>query len=257
VSRHGREKMESPAVGETTIKKMVCRVVPTQPHGQVFSIIVNMMLGFFALSTLVIKRRYFDRRKRSNQVFLLDIGRLAVAGAAAHTLNIALAWGLDSTGLEDQCKFYLVNYILDVFIGVPLSYFILLFTSVMAVKYGWSSISKRGFYGRPVSYIVWLKQTAEFTFSLALAKLILAIPLFAFRDEFEEIGAQLVAPVQAHPHFELFFVMILVPTTLNAVQFIIFDQLLSEESTTTLKFSESSESFPENESSTLIDGRGA
>ena len=209
----------------------VCKVLPTKEHGEAFSFIVNMLLGFFSLSSLVIKRKCFDKRKRTNQVFLLDAGKLAIAGGAGHILNILLASGLGD-GTEDECKFYLVNYMLDLLIGVPLSYFIILASSILAENKGWTALKRRGYYGRPVNYWIWAKQTFEFTMALALSKTLLAIPLFAFKDEFASVGADLVRPVQVHPHVELFTVMILVPVTLNAVQFIIFDQILLDESIT-------------------------
>jgi hypothetical protein len=208
---------------------MVCKVLPSKHHGQLFSVLVNFLLGFFSLSSLLIKRRWFDKRKRSNKVFILDAAKLAIGGTAGHALNIVLAHMLDETGLDDECKFYLVNYMLDFLIGVPLSYFIILASSVVAETRKWVSLERRGYYGRPLDIGVWAKQTLEFTLTLALSKTLLAIPLFVFKDEFEKVGAELVRPVQAHPRFELFLVMIIVPVTLNALQFVIFDQILLDE----------------------------
>jgi hypothetical protein len=209
---------------------MVCKVLPTGGgHNQIFSVIVNMLLGILSLSSLLIKRKWFDKRKRSNHVFFLDAARLAIAGGFGHILNILLASALDDTGLKDQCKFYLVNYMIDLLIGVPLSYIIILGNTIIAERFGWISLRRKGFYGRPIDYSVWAKQTLEFTFSLALAKVLLAIPLFTFKADFEIIGGDLVRPVDAHPHFELFFVMILVPVSLNSLQFVIFDQILQDE----------------------------
>ena len=193
-----------------------------------------MMLAFLALSGLLAKRRWCERPKRSGKVFTLDAGRLLVAGTTCHVLNVLISIYLTDSDFEDECKFYLVNYLLDVVIGVPLSYSFLFLTTLLAERNQWTSITRRGYYGGDnvslrQSFPVWAKQTLELTCVLGISKIIIVIPLFLFRRNFDAIGETLVSPVQGHPHFELFFVMLVVPMTFNALQFLIFDFILKDD----------------------------
>lgn len=190
----------------------------------VFSLMVNFMLGVIALSSLLIKRSWFDRRKRSNWAFFYDVSKLFVSGMTGHMLNVILSHKLDDTGSGDECAYYLVNYLLDFVFGVPLTVYLLRHMLSLSHSRGWTSLQRRGHYND--SFSVWFKQTVEFTGIVAGVKLLLAVPLFVMQSQFQALGMVLVEPMQHNIQLELFAVMLVIPTLLNVIQFLLYDQIL-------------------------------
>ncbi|KAH9260591.1 hypothetical protein BASA81_001058 [Batrachochytrium salamandrivorans] len=190
-----------------------------------FSLVVNCMLGAIALSSLLIKRRYFDKLKRTNRAFCMDVSKLFVSGTTGHLLNVAISQSLGGGDIGgDECAYYLVNYLLDFVFGVPLTMYCLNSTLRLSHRQGWTSLQQRGYYND--SFGVWVKQTLEFTGVVAGVKVCLALPLFAMQHSFAKLGGVLVTSLQHDPQLELFVVMLVVPTLLNVVQFVVYDQIL-------------------------------
>lgn len=206
----------------------VCSVLP---HST-FSVVVQAVLGLLAFLSVFLRWTTFEKPRRDGETFILDAGRLFFAGSLGHFLNVFYSFAVEASNDGDQCKFYLVNYVVDFFLGVPATYLVLILTSMIAQRRGWASIRFRGRYtddtGR-TSVTIWFKQCMEFCLAIFITKTVLVIPLFAARKSAGMFGYLLIPSfVRESPRFELVFVMVLVPTVLNILQFLIFDQILKD-----------------------------
>merc|ERR1712100_80219 len=89
-----------------------------------FDYVVQIVLGVCAFAILIVKRQ-LEPHPRSWKVWGLDCGKQALAGLMMHFINIGLAEALNAATVDpksDQCDFYFVNFMLDVLLGLILSF---------------------------------------------------------------------------------------------------------------------------------------
>lgn len=202
---------------------MVCQLL-----GDFISILVQGMLGISALCTLVVKR-ILENPKREFRVFVYDVSKQAIGQLYAHGLNLLIA--IHMTRPEgDQCVWYFVNFIVDVIGGLPLTYGLVLLTNHLARKFNWNSLLS-GEYIKDKWCInrSYLKQIGVWLVVVTTTKLMLyGVVLVPFQSGLVNIGNTILLPVTKHHNetLELVVVMILVPLTLNIVQYWIQDAFL-------------------------------
>ena len=85
-----------------------------------FGIMVQALLGVLSFTSLVVKR-YYEERRRSWKIFLLDSSKQAFSALLAHTMNLFLAFLMSETSHSDDCVWYFITLCLDVSLGMLLS----------------------------------------------------------------------------------------------------------------------------------------
>ncbi|KAG3101876.1 hypothetical protein PI125_g14337 [Phytophthora idaei] len=170
-----------------------------------FAVLLQVLLGFIAISVLAIKRLR-EVPRRPLMVWAFDAAKQMVGATFAHVANLLIAIVLYSYQEElesdeesvDQCALYFVNFTLDTTLGIFLNYVLLSAVVLLALRFSWSSLKTPGDYGTPVR------------------------PLGAF-------AVLLFKPLDKHPDVELAIVMIACPCLMNALQFWIQDNFLKKD----------------------------
>ncbi len=212
---------------------MTCQVVDDS-----FSILIQFVLGFFALLSLWVKR-ITEKPRRKLKVFIYDVSKQVIGSLYAHGLNILIAVHVsrseNTSQFQDECMWYFVNFLVDVSIGMVLNWiFIKLLNHLARTKDYPFLIS--GNYDLDIStqryccfkcHRVYLFQLTVWLLTITFAKLILFYGvLLPFSETLGEMGTFLLEPIAKHEDAELVVVMILVPFTLNIIQFWIQDTFL-------------------------------
>lgn len=198
--------------------------------GGSFSIMVQMLLGLFAATSLYVKWR-LETPRRTFQTWLFDMSKQGTSGLVAHGLNMFFAKFLShSQETEgDECAWYFVNFVFDTVLGVPFCWFLLRVLERLARTNNWTSLRTSGDYGDPPVIRRWALQLSAWVGIIAITKTTLAIPLYLQSGPVSLLGEWLFKPIQPYPKTELVVVMILSPGLLNVVQFWILDQILKKD----------------------------
>ena len=113
--------------------------MPCQLVDNVFSILIQCVLGFFALLSLSVKR-ITEKPKRPFRVFIYDVSKQVIGSLYAHGLNIIIAINVahlnNNNHYNDQCMWYFVNFIVDVFLGMAFNWICIKLVNYLANKYG-------------------------------------------------------------------------------------------------------------------------
>ncbi|RLN88229.1 hypothetical protein BBJ28_00001573 [Nothophytophthora sp. Chile5] len=200
-----------------------------------FAVLLQVLLGFIALSVLVFKRlREVPRRPL---VWAFDASKQMVGASFAHVANLLIAILLysyedshkstDTT--VDQCALYFVNFTLDTTLGVFLNYVLLSAVSLLALRFRWSALMTPGDYGSPVRVGVWLAQLGSWIVVIFSTKLVIAVLIVALESPLGDFAVWLFKPFQNSPDVELALVMIACPCLMNALQFWIQDSFLKKD----------------------------
>jgi STIMATE family len=147
--------------------------------GGAFSLLLQMLLGFAALSTLLYKRM-LEVPKRNFKVWAYDASKQALGSMLLHTWNMALSMWLaklrrkmgGDTG--DECAMYFVNFTIDIFLGTALIWALVSFQRYLARVLNIRSLRHTGYYGEPPRFRVYF---AQVNFHTQKAVLYLAVPL--------------------------------------------------------------------------------
>ncbi|KAG5188483.1 vacuolar membrane protein-domain-containing protein [Tribonema minus] len=199
--------------------------------GGAFSIILQGLLGFAALSTLVYKR-LLENPRRPILVWLYDTSKQAIGAGLVHAWNMALSIAIaklrrdQGDDASDECALYFVNYAVDILLGTGLIWGLVQAQVTMAKRLGVGSLRHTGFYGDPPRLSVYLAQLLAFMFILVIQKTALAFLVIALDGQIEVMAEFLFLPLQGYPDLELLIVMILCPWCLNSVQFWILDSVV-------------------------------
>ena len=209
---------------------MVCQLID-----DAFSILIQCLLGFFALFSLCVKR-ITERPKRNFKVFVYDVSKQVVGSLYAHGLNILVAINVTSLNknseYNDQCMWYFVNFMVDVMLGLVLSWLLITLVNntvrkmgLLTLVSGEYNIDNKGCLNRQYLFqlLIWIC-------IITVTKIILFFAiLIPFSDGLGKMGTAILKPVSNHDETELIVVMILVPLSLNILQFWIQDTFLKAE----------------------------
>ncbi|OQR86617.1 hypothetical protein ACHHYP_10346 [Achlya hypogyna] len=187
-----------------------------------FDTLVQVGLGLFALTVLVVKR-YLERPMRPVKVWLFDASKQAIGAFAAHGANMFIAILLTSAASDnteaDQCAFYFVNFTLDTTFGVLLNYAFLRLLVRAAERRNWTTLQVPGDYGNPIRLRTWLLQLSTWILIIFTVKIVIGSGIFVLEGPLGDVAAWIFHPLREHPHIELLIVMVACPCLMNGLQF--------------------------------------
>ena len=188
----------------------------------VFPILIQCLLVILMLIALLIKR-YLEYPQRKPLIFVLDISKQGFSSCVAHFANIIIAMIMSTPGVSTQCGWYFVSYTIDSLIGgLIVSIYLLKFLIYLANKYGWNSLKESGNYGYPdINYNVYIIQTVSWVIITILGRFVSALIIYIIPglDHVVEFIDSLFNKSQ----FELTFVMVVCPITINILSVLIID----------------------------------
>ena len=192
-----------------------------------FAFIVQGVLGFVALSSLLIKR-HLERAPRPLHVWLLDVSKQGFGGVLIHFANIGTSVWLARRGGRggDECAFYFENFFVDCTLGVVVVTALLRAAERAAARRGCDAVARGGEYGEPPRLGAFAAQLGVFCACLLANKLLMAAGIWLLYPAMVACGDWLFRPLRAHPNAELVVVMVLCPWLLTTLQFWLFDTAL-------------------------------
>lgn len=122
---------------------------------------------------------------------------------------------------------------MDTTFGVILAYTILKIIEKISYDKGWTKVIS-GNYSEDteeeIDLAAWSMQLMIWVSIVAFTKWLLLVAIIYFNSYFALAGKQLLQPFSDNPKFELVFVMIIVPTVMNILQFWVQDNFLKQKS---------------------------
>lgn len=205
------------------------------------SLLLQLIMGGIAISSLVLKRRY-ENPRRPWRVWFYDVGKQVLGALMLHFLNLlaSILFSDDSSGLdENPCTWYFLNVLFDTTIGVPLLWACLYYVYILAFKLKMTKIVS-GQYGNPPEFAAFAKQAGLYMIALILAKVFLYLILYTvpFLDDW---GAYLISWTNFDLRVQILFVMFIFPAVMNAVQYYLVDTMIQSP-----EYGCNSEHFPGN-----------
>jgi len=206
----------------------VCKVYDSEDF---FTVFVQLLLAFFALMSLWIKRQR-ETPRRKFRTWFLDCSKQGVGACYAHVLNMIIAAIIvnngegDNNSLNDQCAWYGITYLVDTTLGLILAIWGLKAIDYMANEWDWVSLKHSGVYEGVDGLFHWINQAVAWIVILTVAKVIIYYFMIWTSDGLAYFGGLLFSPLQGNIHFELLFVMIFFPGVLNVIYFWIADHYL-------------------------------
>ncbi|KAJ6089989.1 hypothetical protein N7467_005205 [Penicillium canescens] len=195
-----------------------------------FSVFVQVALGGLALLSLVFKR-WRERPQRPLKVWAFDVSKQVFGSVMLHMANLLMS--MFSAGqLEIQkqykpnpCSFYLLNLGIDTTLGIPILILILRVLNYLAsytILANPPESIESGNYGHPPRATWWLKQSIVYFIGLFGMKLCVffIIQLLPFIVKF---GDWALRWTEGNTAVQIFFVMLLFPVIMNAIQYYIID----------------------------------
>lgn len=206
----------------------VCKVYDSEDF---FTVLVQLLLAFFALFSLWFKRQK-ETPRRKFRTWFLDCSKQGVGACYAHVMNMIIAAiivndGEDvSNSLNDQCAWYGITYLVDTTLGLVLAIWGLKAIDWMANEWDWVSLKHSGVYEGVDGLLHWIHQVVSWLIILTFAKVIIYYFMLWTSEWLAFFGSLLFAPFQGNIRFELLFVMIFFPGVLNVIYFWIADHYL-------------------------------
>jgi hypothetical protein len=206
----------------------VCKVYSKT---DIFTVIVQLMLGGFALGSLYVKRLQ-EKPRRTFRTWFLDVSKQAFGATYAHVLNMCIAGSLahrvrgNSVVLTDQCAWYGLSYLMDTTLGLVLAVLGLRLLERLANQRNWAPLQHSGVYAGNTAIVHWSCQVLAWLFILTISKMVIYLIMWLCSVPLAYVGKLLFAPFQGYTHFELLFVMIFFPGFLNVIYFWIADGYL-------------------------------
>lgn len=187
--------------------------------------ILQVTLGCMALSVLYVKWRG-EYPKRTKKVFAFDISKQVIGMGFAHIINMGIAFKLGHN--KDECRWYFINYFIDVTLGTLCNYGLLYGVKRIAFQRDWDMLDM-GTYQHStrkcnLSYLV---QLCTWLGIISMTKLILYTSiLIPAKNNLNNFGEWILLPVSSNESAELAVVMVLFPLIFNIAQFWIQDTFL-------------------------------
>lgn len=197
----------------------------------VLGIIIQALLGVLSFSTLIIKR-YKDKKRRPWVIWGMDTSKQAFGACYGHALNLWVAVWLGSMA-GSQCKWYFLNYLMDIVFGTCLNYFFCFGIEKICSYFPLLKFKSGVYYNKedPTKplFTKWIYQFTIWIFVLTLAKFMVILISFIAKNALDAFGDILLAPFRISPDFELVMIMVVLPFLMNATQFWIQDNFLKKQ----------------------------
>ncbi|EME42636.1 hypothetical protein DOTSEDRAFT_73465 [Dothistroma septosporum NZE10] len=213
-----------------------------------FALMVQGLLGAFALLTLVFKR-WRETPKRPWKIFFFDVSKQVFGSMLTHVINLAMselgsvdmanAAAAVATKTKEKhpsqpspnpCSFYLLNLGIDTTIGVPVLYFILkaLYHLFLRTPLANPPESiKSGHYGSPAKVQWYLKQLLIYCIGLTFMKLFVFF-LFLAMPFLPWIGDWALRWTEGNEALQIAFALFIFPLAMNAVQYWVIDNFIMD-----------------------------
>eukprot|EP00744_Colponema_vietnamica_P010822 GILI01015251.1.p1 GENE.GILI01015251.1~~GILI01015251.1.p1 ORF type:complete len:234 (+),score=60.69 GILI01015251.1:211-912(+) len=197
-----------------------------------FGNIVQFILGVTSGAVLVLKRQQ-EVPRRPWKIWFLDASKQGISAFVAHLFNLVIAIKLSAVEQGDPCLWYFINIMIDTTVGVFFCFLIYsLFERIVLAK--GMEIFRTGYYGEEgqmkASY--WAAQLAVWLLIVAVVKVLLAVVQYFSADLLVLVASFILRPLFIHPRIELVVVMVLVPFTMNSLQYWIQDNFLKRQKET-------------------------
>lgn len=198
--------------------------------GDWFAVLIQIILGFIALTTLIVKRHY-ESPMRPFLVWFLDFFKQCAGSTFGHFTNIFLAFLLTSRLIDaDECQWYFLNYLADTTFGVIFNVSVLILIQKLSSHMPHPKFIKFGDYGTPISLYVWFIQLLIWLLIVFVGKLLILSMYLIFSESMNETMKVVFSIFKNRPKTELFIFMIIVPCFMNTLQFWIQDSFLKVDS---------------------------
>lgn len=201
----------------------------SDPQCQLFGvlgIIIQALLGLLSFSTLILKR-YKDPKRRSWATWGLDTSKQAIGACYLHCVNLLLGEMFGGHG-GNQCKWYFLNYLMDIFIGTFLNYIFLLAIEKLCSHFEALKFESGVYESEKPIILQWFYQFMIWIAVLTLAKFaVIGVGVLGING-LNWIGEILLTPFKIDPNFELIMVMVVFPFIMNAGQFWVQDNFLKK-----------------------------
>ncbi|KZF24404.1 hypothetical protein L228DRAFT_259632 [Xylona heveae TC161] len=207
-----------------------------------FALLVQAALGAFALLALVWKR-YRERPQRPLKVWWFDVSKQVVGSALLHLANLLMSMlsagqfqvtaesGIQVSNKKytpNPCSFYLLNIAVDTTIGIPI---LVIFLRVLTHAFSGTPLGnppesiKSGNYDTPPRAGWWVKQCFIYFCGL-LGMKICVFFLFELLPWLGRVGDWALRWTEGNERVQVFFVMLLFPVIMNALQYYIIDSFI-------------------------------
>ncbi|KAM5462396.1 hypothetical protein MauCBS54593_008015 [Microsporum audouinii] len=194
-----------------------------------FALVIQLALGALALLVLVYKR-WKERPQRPVKVWAFDVSKQVFGSSMLHLVNL-LASMLSAGQISpdaaqtNPCSYYLLNLGIDTTLGIPILILILRVLNHAALYTPLANPPESiesGHYGRPPKVLWWFKQSMIYFFGLVLMKacvlcIIYWLPFIVL------VGDWALRWTEGNTAVQIFFVMLLFPVIMNAIQYYIID----------------------------------
>ncbi|CAP98123.1 hypothetical protein E8E15_005344 [Penicillium rubens] len=195
-----------------------------------FSVFVQIALGSLALLSLVYKR-WRERPQRPVKIWAFDVSKQVFGSVMLHMLNLVMSMfsagqlEIRSSYKPNPCSFYLLNLGIDTTLGIPILILLLrvlnYFASYTPLANPPESIES-GNYGQPPRVTWWLKQSVVYFMGL-LGMKICVFFLIELLPFIIKVGDWALRWTEGNAAVQIFFVMLLFPVIMNAIQYYIID----------------------------------
>ncbi|KAI1277183.1 vacuolar membrane protein-domain-containing protein [Xylaria sp. FL0933] len=215
-----------------------------------FALLVQLGLGGLALLSLVYKR-WRERPQRPLKIWFFDVSKQVVGSVLVHVANIFMSMltsgrfsiSLEPSGVQtaarllrradapyvpNPCSFYLLNLAIDTTIGIPI---LIVLLRVITTLVAYTPLGKpresiqSGNYGNPPSVWWWLKQSVIYFCGLFGMKICVLL-IFLILPWISRVGDWALKWTEGNERLQIFFVMMLFPLIMNALQYYIIDSFI-------------------------------
>ncbi|KAF7432700.1 hypothetical protein PC9H_004642 [Pleurotus ostreatus] len=196
------------------------------------ALIVQGLMGVLVILSLVYKRQR-EAAKRPWRIWLFDVSKQVVGQMFVHGVNVLVSDLISHHSSANACVSYFLNILIDTTLGIALIYiFLHAFTYLLTEKFHLKGFES-GKYGRPPSFIYWLKQAAAYVLALTTMKFVV-LTIFAVFPGIFKFGEWLLGWTWTGEGdaLQVTFVMGIFPIAMNILQFWLIDSIVKASSTT-------------------------
>ncbi|KAI0443624.1 vacuolar membrane protein-domain-containing protein [Xylaria telfairii] len=220
-----------------------------------FALLVQLALGGLALLSLVYKR-WRERPQRPLKIWFFDVSKQVFGSVLVHIANIFMSmltsgrfsFKLEPAGVEtvvrllrrgdvpyvpNPCSFYLLNLAIDTTIGIPI---LIVLLRVITGLVAYTPLGKpresiqSGNYSNPPNAWWWLKQSVIYFCGLFGMKICVLL-IFLILPWISHVGDWALGWTEGNERLQIFFVMMLFPLIMNAIQYYIIDSFIKMKET--------------------------
>lgn len=182
---------------------------------------------------VLIAKKYCEKSKRSWLTFGLDSSKQVIGAGWVHVANLALSILISSNlpGRSDPCVWYFTNFVWDCTLGVFVEYMVFKLVLWLFATFCPDPDLESGQYRNEAgkfSLKRYAKQLAMWLFVVFCMKAFMSFMLTR-TSLFYDVSENVLHAARGSPSLELFVVMIITPSIMNTVQFLLQDIILKHE----------------------------